>query len=62
MKKIYLDQASTTYPKPECVAAAVYEYMTDNGSNINRGCYENAYNTEEEVLFAVKALREILWN
>ena len=50
MKKLYLDQASTTYPKPECVARAVYEYMTDNGSNINRGCYENAYDTEEIVL------------
>ena len=50
MKKIYLDQASTTFPKPECVAHAVFEYMTGNGSNINRGCYENAYDTEEVVL------------
>lgn len=50
MKKIYLDQASTTFPKPECVAQAVFEYMTGNGSNINRGCYENAYDTEEVVL------------
>ena len=50
MKKIYLDQASTTYPKPECVAKAVYEYMTGNGCNINRGCYENAYDTEEVIL------------
>lgn len=50
MKKIYLDQASTTYPKPECVARAVYEYMTGNGSNINRGCYEQAYETEEVIL------------
>ena len=50
MRKIYLDQASTTYPKPECVPRAVYEYMTGNGSNINRGCYENAYDTEEVVL------------
>ena len=47
MKKIYLDQASTTYPKPECVAKAVYEYMTGNGSNINRGCYENAYDKKK---------------
>ena len=50
MRKIYLDQASTTYPKPECVAKAVYEYMTGNGCNINRGCYENAYDTEEVIL------------
>ena len=60
MKKIYLDQASTTYPKPECVAKAVYEYMTGNGSNINRGCYENAYDTEEVVLETRELLCELL--
>ena len=59
MKKIYLDQASTTYPKPECVARAVYEYMTGNGSNINRGCYENAYDTEEVVLETRELLCEL---
>lgn len=59
MKKIYLDQASTTYPKPECVAKAVYEYMTGNGSNINRGCYENAYDTEEVVLETRERLCEL---
>ena len=59
MKKIYLDQASTTYPKPECLAKAVYEYMTGNGSNINRGCYENAYDTEEVVLETRELLCEL---
>lgn len=59
MKKIYLDQASTTYPKPECVAGAVFEYMTGNGSNINRGCYENAYDTEEVVLETRELLCEL---
>ncbi|MBO5159013.1 MAG: aminotransferase class V-fold PLP-dependent enzyme [Lachnospiraceae bacterium] len=59
MKKIYLDQASTTYPKPECVAQAVFEYMTDNGCNINRGCYENAYDTEEVILETRELLCEL---
>lgn len=59
MRKIYLDQASTTYPKPECVARAVFEYMTGNGSNINRGCYENAYDTEEVVLETRECLSEL---
>lgn len=59
MKKINLDQASTSYPKPECVASAVYEYMTGNGSNINRGCYENAYDTEEVVLETRELLCEL---
>lgn len=47
--KIYLDNASTTFPKPQCVPDAVYQYMTRIGSNINRGCYEDAYSAEEMV-------------
>lgn len=49
MNKIYLDNASTSFPKPHEVADAVYQYMTELGSNINRGCYGNAYNVEELV-------------
>lgn len=49
MEKIYFDNASTTFPKPEAVPAAMYRYMTQVGSNINRGCYEQAYETEELV-------------
>ena len=50
MKSIYLDNASTTFPKPHRVAESVYEYMTGSGVNINRGCYNSAYNVEELVL------------
>ena len=46
---IYLDNASTTFPKPETVAQAVYRYMTAQGANINRGCYDSAYDVEELV-------------
>ena len=49
MKQIYLDNASTTFPKPEAVAQAVYRYMTSQGCNINRGCYDSAYDVEELV-------------
>lgn len=49
MKKIYFDNASTTFPKPSSVPEAMYEYMTQIGCNINRGCYESAYKTEEYV-------------
>ena len=49
MEKIYLDNASTTFPKPEAVARAVYAYMTTQGANINRGCYDSAYDVEELV-------------
>lgn len=49
-KKRYLDNAATSFPKPESVAQAVYHYMTEQGCNISRGCYEAAYGVEEQVL------------
>ncbi len=49
MKQCYLDNASTTFPKPDTVAHSVYRYMTAQGCNINRGCYEGAYDVEEMV-------------
>ena len=49
MQQIYLDNASTTFPKPPEVAEAVYEYMTGVGSNIGRGGYASAYAAEEAV-------------
>jgi len=53
---IYLDNAATTFPKPPQVAKAVYDYMTGMGANINRGCYDSAYQAEE----AVFETRELL--
>lgn len=49
MERIYFDNASTTFPKPQAVPDAMYQFMTQVGSNINRGCYEQAYRTEEIV-------------
>lgn len=49
MKSIYLDNASTSFPKPEGVAEAVYDFIKNIGSNINRGTYSRAYDTEETV-------------
>lgn len=49
MKKIYLDNGATTFPKPKEVADAVYEYMTTVGTNVNRGTYEAAFDLEGTV-------------
>ena len=59
MEKIYLDNASTTFPKPEVVAGAVYEYMTTQGANINRGCYDSAYDVEELVFETRQMLTDL---
>ena len=48
-EKIYLDNAATSFPKPEEVPKAVYDYMTKLGTNVNRGGYATAYDTESVV-------------
>lgn len=49
MDAIYLDNACTSFPKPDTVPKAMYEYMCQVGSNVNRGCYQSAYRVEETV-------------
>lgn len=50
MEPIYLDNASTSFPKPPQVAQAMFDYVTGCGCNIGRGGYEGAYQAEETVL------------
>lgn len=40
--KVYLDNAATSYPKPQTVYNSVLNYMTNIGSNIGRGGYSHA--------------------
>ena len=49
MDAIYLDNACTSFPKPDAVPRAMYDYMCQVGSNVNRGCYQRAYRVEETV-------------
>ena len=47
MDYIYLDNASTTFPKAPNVANAMANYITNYGININRGSYTLAYDVED---------------
>ncbi|MCF0134960.1 MAG: aminotransferase class V-fold PLP-dependent enzyme [Lachnospiraceae bacterium] len=49
MDRIYLDNAATTFPKPPQVVEAISSFLTGEGVNINRGCYQSAYRVEEQV-------------
>ena len=42
MKTIYLDNAATSFPKPEGVSAAMKTYMDEIGATINRSVYGSA--------------------
>ncbi len=44
---VYLDNASTTFPKPACVAEAVYKYLTEVGGNGQRGDHALSYAADE---------------
>ena len=37
MQRVYLDQASTSYPKAPSVAAAVFRYLCGEAVNVGRG-------------------------
>lgn len=59
MNRIYLDQASTSFPKAPGVAQAMMNYLTMNGVNVNRGCYSSAYSAEEIVYETRQLLAEL---
>lgn len=49
MDYIYLDNASTSFPKAPTVATAMSDYITNRGININRGSYDLAYDVEDTI-------------
>lgn len=59
MNRIYLDQASTSFPKAPGVAQAMMDYLTMNGVNVNRGCYSSAYSSEEVIYETRQLLAEL---
>lgn len=50
MRRIYLDNASTSWPKAPMIAKTMSDYLEGNGSNLGRGDYDSSYRTEEQVL------------
>ena len=57
--KIYLDNSATSYPKPECVYAAVNDYMRNNGASPGRGNYANAMEAEKLVYETRKTIAKL---
>lgn len=59
MKKIYLDQASTSCPKAPGVAEAVFHYLSNDAVNINRGSYDSAFSVEEQIFETREQLKQL---
>ncbi len=58
---IYLDNAATSYPKPEQVAKAVYDFMTDIGVSSGRGGYKKAM-VADKIVYDTRKLISKLFN
>lgn len=49
MRKVYLDNGSTSFPKAPGVAEAMSHFITEVGCNISRGGYETAYDLGDTI-------------
>src|SRR5215218_4848854 len=49
MPRINLDNAATTWPKPEAVYDAVDQYLRNNGAAAGRGVYRDAIDADRLV-------------
>ncbi len=56
MKKIYMDNASTSFPKAPLVGSAMKDFLDDCGFNIGRGGYESSYRLAKQVYDAREKL------
>ena len=57
---IYLDNAATSYPKPECVKNAVMDFMQNCGANAGRSGHFMSINSGRVVFEARKSLADML--
>jgi cysteine desulfurase family protein len=52
MKKVYVDNGSTSFPKAPGVSDAMKSFLDDLGCNVNRGGYADAYEVAMDILDA----------
>ncbi len=59
-ERIYMDNASTSYPKAPGVAQAMRVFIEEIGCNVNRGSYADAYAATEVVIETREKLARLL--
>ncbi len=60
MNRIYLDNAATSWPKPETVYEAVYRYMRENGAPAGRSAYAQATEVEQTIAAARASIARLI--
>lgn len=61
MKKIYLDNGATSYPKAPGIENVISDYLINCGSSVNRSTYSDAFSTENTI-FETRELLCSLFN
>lgn len=61
MKRIYFDNAATSYPKPTQVCESMLDYIQNIGTNVNRSGYGDAYKAED-ILYETRQLLCSMFN
>lgn len=56
--KVYLDNASTTFPKPSIVSESIFNYLTNVGGNANRSTSSNSLESNKIVFKTRKAIAD----
>lgn len=59
-RRIYLDNAATSWPKPETVYSAVYNYMRDNGAPAGRSAYAQAAQVDRLIASARASVARLI--
>jgi cysteine desulfurase/selenocysteine lyase len=60
LKRIYLDNAATSWPKPDAVYEAVDRYLRDSGAPAGRSVYAEAHQANQAVVAARAALAKFV--
>ncbi len=59
MKKVYLDNGATSFPKPNSVIDTITNYIVNIGGNVNRGSYDSSFDAENIVYETRELLCEL---
>ena len=60
MKRIYLDNAATSYPKAPGLGDAMKHFVDDIGDNVNRSGYDSL--AADEMVFETREMVAALFN
>lgn len=58
-RKVYLDNAATSFPKPKAVSEAMIHFIEEIGANVGRGSYRSAYSADEMVYDTRERLKSL---